>query len=396
MKRMLEEELVPAVIKHGDVLDKIGKARREKMNQLEFYKSKPEDFSINKHKQKDLYIIKYKHPQVDWSDEWTRQARGIVLDGDSNVISRPYEKFFNYKELEWREDIDKDTKKLSEWEKGQYTVIEKLDGSLAIVSQYEDDVLYTSSGSLQGKFPHMFKAWFDKNLTPRQKRNLKSLTKSYTLMFEYIGPDNRIVVPYKRTQMILHGVINTETGKELFDEAPFNKIAEDIGVGTANRMGQIELESLMRVKKQDFTDNLFEGFVVRFESGKRLKIKTDHYVELHSDHTLGFGAVDTKSKTRLYIERIKDDTIDDLIAIMTERRDRTAVDYINKVIAKYNKFDKLIEESKNIVSDKNFTKRDYAVNIGSDDWIDKLVLNHGKENKIETMRVNFILDELGD
>ena len=30
MKRMLEEELVPAVIKHGDVLDKIGKARREK------------------------------------------------------------------------------------------------------------------------------------------------------------------------------------------------------------------------------------------------------------------------------------------------------------------------------------------------------------------------------
>ena len=33
MKRMLEEELVPAVIKHGDVLDKIGKARREKMNQ---------------------------------------------------------------------------------------------------------------------------------------------------------------------------------------------------------------------------------------------------------------------------------------------------------------------------------------------------------------------------
>ena len=251
------------------------------MNQLEFYKSKPEDFSINKHRQKDLYIIKYKHPAVDWSNEWTRQARGIVLDGDSNVISRPYEKFFNYKELEWREDIDKNTKKLSEWDKGQYTVIEKLDGSLAIVSQYEDEILYTSSDSLQGKFPHMFKSWFDKNLTPRQKRNLKSLTKTYTLMFEYIGPNNRIVVPYKKTQMILHGVINTETGEELFDEAPFNKIAEDIGVGTANRMGQIELETLMRVKKQDFTDNLLEGFVIRFDSGKRLKIKMDYYVELH-------------------------------------------------------------------------------------------------------------------
>ena len=251
------------------------------MNQLEFYKSKPEDFSINKHRQKDLYIIKYKHPAVDWSNEWTRQARGIVLDGDSNVISRPYEKFFNYKELEWREDIDKDTKKLSEWDKGQYTVIEKLDGSLAIVSQYEDEILYTSSGSLQGKFPHMFKSWFDKNLTPRQKRNLKSLTKTYTLMFEYIGPNNRIVVPYKKTQMILHGVIHTETGEELFDEAPFNKIAEDIGVDTANRMGQIELESLMRVKKQRLTDNLFEGFVIRFDSGKRLKVKMDHYVELH-------------------------------------------------------------------------------------------------------------------
>src|SRR5699024_97253 len=135
----------------------------------------------------------------------------------------------------------------------------------------------------------------------------------------------------------------------------------------------------------------FEGFVVRFDSGKRLKIKTDHYVELHSDHTLGLGAVDTKNKTKLYIERIKDGTIDDLIAIMTERRDRTAVDYINKVIAKYNEFDKLIEESRKIVSDKNFTKREYAVNVGVDDWIDKLVLGYGKEERIEIMRVSFIL-----
>lgn len=367
------------------------------MNQLDFYKSKPEDFNINKHRQKDLYIIKYKHPQVDWSNEWTRQARGIVLDGNSNVVSRPYEKFFNYKELEWRDDIDKETKKLSEWDDSNYEVIEKLDGSLAVVSQYDDEILYTSSGNLQGKFPHMFKVWFDKNLTPRQKRNLKSLTKTYTLLFEYISPNNRIVVPYERTQMVLHGVINTRTGEELFDEAPFNKIAEDIGVDTANRMGHIELETLMRVKKlQDLTENLFEGFVIRFDNGKRLKIKTDQYVELHSEHTLWLGGVDTKKKTKLYIERIKDKTIDDLIAVMTEHRDKKAVEYINKVISKYNEFDRLIEESKEIVNEQNFSRKDYAINVGTDDWIDKLVLGHGNDKKVEDMRIKFILDELGD
>lgn len=366
------------------------------MNQLEFYESNPEDFFINKHKKKDLYIIRYKHPMVDWSNEWTRQARGIILDGDSNIVSRPYEKFFNYLELDWREDLDEDIKMLSKWEKEPYTVIEKLDGSLAVVSQYKGELLYTSSGSLQGKFPHMFKEWFDKNLKPRQKRNLKSLTETYTLLFEYVGPNNRIVVPYKKNQMILHGVIHTQTGRELFDEAPFKKIADDIGVETANRMGQIELETLMRVKRQDFTDNLFEGFVVRFDSGKRLKIKTDHYVELHSDYTLGFGAVDTKNKTKLYIEKINNGTIDDLLAIVTERRDRSMSDYINKVISLHKEFNQLVKESKKIVKEEGFTKRDYAINVGSENWIDKLVLNNGKDDKIENMRTNFILERTGE
>lgn len=366
------------------------------MKQLDFYKNNPQDFHINKHKSKELYHIKYKHPMVDWSDKWTRQARGIVLDGDSNVVMRPYEKFFNYLEFEWRDDVSEEVKELSRWKDEDYVVIEKLDGSLAVVSQYQDELLYASSGRLQGKFPHMFKMWFDKNLTPRQKKKLKSITKTYTLIFEYIGPNNRIVVPYEKTQMVLHGIINTKTGEELFDENPFNKLAEEIGVTTANRLGRVELDSLMRIKKQDFTDSMFEGFVVRFKNGDRLKIKTDDYVKLHPYYTMSFGGVNTKNKTNMLIDRIEDGTIDDLISAITEKRDRSAVDHINKVIALYKEFNNLVEESIRIVNSEGFTKRDYAVNVGAEDWIDKLVLNHEKEEKIDGMRRKFILKEIGE
>src|SRR5690606_11956481 len=146
------------------------------MNMLEYYMNNEEDFIVKKHSAKDLYIVKYRHSGIDWSQPYALDARGIVLDGDSNVVSRPYKKFFNYNELRHREDLPREIKRLSYWNSGDYVVMEKLDGSLAVVSQYKGELLFSSSGNIEGEYPELFQSWFEKNLTKEQMNELKMLT----------------------------------------------------------------------------------------------------------------------------------------------------------------------------------------------------------------------------
>lgn len=75
------------------------------MNLFEYYHQShiKEQVIISKHPEFDLYLVRYNSLGVDWEDEKIRMARGLVIDSQGNIISRPYPKFFNYLELENRE-----------------------------------------------------------------------------------------------------------------------------------------------------------------------------------------------------------------------------------------------------------------------------------------------------
>lgn len=368
--------------------------RRKTLNQLEYYLSNKDDFTVKKHSEKDLYIIKYKHPQVDWSNEYTLQARGIVLDGEGNIVARPYPKFFNLGELRGRDDLDRKTRRLSEWNSDKYEVLEKLDGSLVTVFSHEDELMFASSGNLEGEFPNKFKSWFDKNLIKAQKKYLLGLTENYTLMFEYISPDNRVVVPYNKTEMVLHGILDTKNvGGEITDSKVLEVVSNELGVSLANNFGRLEKESVLNLQKQDYSDNLFEGFVIRFENGKRIKIKTDTYVSVHGEHTIGMGRIDSKRMIEEYISRIDNDTIDDLIALMEQRGDSEVIKVINKVMDKSYAFRNMVKEAESITNDESFNKKEWVMQRGSEDWFSKVVLNINNRSKIDKIRVNFILEK---
>ena len=54
--------------------------------------------NANKHPKYDIWILNYT-PEVQcgnlW-DEYTIDCRGLVIDGDGNILARPFEKFLNY------------------------------------------------------------------------------------------------------------------------------------------------------------------------------------------------------------------------------------------------------------------------------------------------------------
>lgn len=228
---------------------------------LELLKKYHEDGFLHKqtHPSLDITIWNYT-PKVQYGrlwDEITKQCRGLVTNSNGDIVARPFQKFFNYEELSI-EDIPNE----------YFNVYEKMDGSLGILFNYNDNWVFSSRGSFTS----------DQAIKGAQllsKYNYKSLEKNNTYLFEIIYPENRIVLNYGDVEkLVLLGVIETKTGNELniynenYNLLGFELVLEYNGV--------INFDHL----KTEIS-NSQEGFVIRFKNGMRMKIKGDEYVRLH-------------------------------------------------------------------------------------------------------------------
>lgn len=92
-----------------------------------------------KHPKHNLYIYNYTQSaqfEKKWN-KYTKMARGLVLDGNGNIIARPFGKFFNLGEL-GRSAIPN---------KRNFEVFEKYDGSLGICFNYQGEWIMATRGS---------------------------------------------------------------------------------------------------------------------------------------------------------------------------------------------------------------------------------------------------------
>lgn len=200
-------------------------------------------------------------------DEITLMCRGLVIDDDGNIVARPFKKFFNYEELS-EEHIPNEP----------FDVFEKMDGSLGILFNYKGEWILCSRGSFTSDQAI-------KGNKILQKYNCERLLEGFTYLFEIIYPENRIVCKYDYEDLILIGVIDNSDGYEI-------RVDDDEVQLHGNRIKH-SLENLgfKLVKKYDgindfsnlksIIDKDSEGFVIRFQSGMRMKIKGEEYTRLH-------------------------------------------------------------------------------------------------------------------
>lgn len=206
-----------------------------------------------------LLIANYT-PEVQYSREWddiTKLCRGLIVDLEGNIVARPFPKFFNYEEH--KED---------EIPKTSFEVYEKMDGSLGILYFYNDKWNIATRGSFESE-----QAVKATELLSKYERYLPILKKDYTYLFEIIYPDNRIVIDYgNQEKLVALGAIHKVTGKELhlFDIGWADKATMYPGLQSATYN---EIKNL---------DHNGEGFVLRWKSGFRVKVKMEEYVRLHS------------------------------------------------------------------------------------------------------------------
>lgn len=216
---------------------------------------------VQAHHSGELFIYNYS-PKAQYDrlwNEWTMQCRGLIMDKNNNIIARPFKKFFNLEEHRQENIPTGDFKE-------DFEVYEKLDGSLGILYQYDSQFFIATRGSfgseqsrratqmLHQKYPHAI-PYFEPNKT---------------YLFEIIYPENRIVVDYgSKEDLILLAVIDNQTGKD--EPLP------QIGLPLVKKYDGInDLEILKTLQEANK-----EGFVIKFSSGFRVKVKFEEYVRLH-------------------------------------------------------------------------------------------------------------------
>ena len=211
-------------------------------------------------------------------DEVTIQCRGLITeDTTGTILVRPFRKFFNYEEV-----FDKDVIP----SKGDYVYIqEKMDGSLGILFNYEDEWIMATRGSFVSE-----QAIKGLEIV-KSKYFLGSWSKEYAYLVEIIYPENRIVVDYGEERVTFLSVVLNESWR-------WNPTDDtELHWTTANMVlhaNGVEEDDVVKTEQHfSFSDDLYkslkeknetnkEGFVLRFQPGNfRMKIKFEEYVRLH-------------------------------------------------------------------------------------------------------------------
>jgi RNA ligase len=186
-------------------------------------------------------------------------ARGLILDWrNQRVVATPFPKFFNVSE---RSDTIPDL---------PFEIFEKLDGSLIILFHHDGAWRAATKGSFRSEQAAWAQGW-------ASRHDLSCLTPGTTYLFEAIYPQNRIVIQYGHTALVLLGAY-AETGEEY----PYDKlltVGKALGWPVAKRYPVAAISDLLAQAKSLPANE--EGWVLRFANGHRLKVKGEEYLRIH-------------------------------------------------------------------------------------------------------------------
>lgn len=272
-----------------------------------------------------------------------REFRGLIFDSKTgDIIRRPYPKFFNVGE---KHETSISVLDVSQ----EHKILDKLDGSMICPYVVGDKEIW---GTKMGftDFSHDVADFVGRNVKYRDF-SLDCINNGYTPIYEWMSPRNRVVIDYgPKERLVLTAVRNMRTG-EFWSDSKMRCLSP------VEVVGNVPGETLT----QDFINKVrgvegLEGFVIRFNSGHMIKIKADHYCQLHrvkSDIQYERGVV----------ELILNEKIDDLKPLLPENDLERLEEYetaLNSGIS--DSVNKILQLAYKLESDQ-ISRKDFALNI---------------------------------
>jgi len=188
-------------------------------------------------------------------DKYTMMARGLILDPkNKKVICFCLPKFMNFGEVSMSVPDE------------PFTITEKLDGSAGFIWNNNGKWNVSTRGSFNSEQAQWAEKWLHANV------DIDSLNKSKTYMVEIIYKENRIVIKYEKEGLFLITIYD-DKGYEL---GPIENIK---GLEIVKFYDYKSVDELVKICEKMSSQE--EGFVVRFENGYRLKIKSSEYCRIH-------------------------------------------------------------------------------------------------------------------
>lgn len=217
----------------------------------------------------------------DWRDDELPYRSVVIRESTGEVLSAGFPKFFNYHESEQAtEQHSPEATRLNlalELDEPVW-MTEKLDGSLAIRSVIDREVIFRTRGSLDFNSEHCKAIRACAGLRYPQLLD-PEFEAGRSLLFEFVSPSFRIVLPYPEDDLVLVGAVR-HTDFQMADMPELRQLAHN------HELRLVEIVELPR-----HPDELLrtvhdlegkEGIVARCDHGQTLvKLKGAEYLTRH-------------------------------------------------------------------------------------------------------------------
>lgn len=261
-----------------------------------------------------------------------RECRGLVFDRAGKLISRPFHKFFNLGERPETQPhvVDFST---------PHVIKVKADGSMIRPVLLGDEMVFMTR---KGITDVALQAWNECEFKGTSSKDYMYswLKDGYTPLYEFVSPRNKIVIEYDEPRLILLGVRNNYTG-------------EYLPVDHADTETDLSFETPHDLQKHvaALTDKI-EGYVVQFENGHMLKIKTEEYLRLHR-------VLDVFESEKHVLQLILKNETDDLYPNLEPPKANKLREFENQVLRNIKRQAIMIRTGVDV--HKNVSQKDFAI-----------------------------------
>jgi len=266
----------------------------------------------------DYFLCDYNHFNNPLLEEPSINAfdmRGFtcVFNKDGSLFASYFmlPKFFNLNQVEITQYDELKNKKIS-------NITLKEDGSLIAFMKLPNENVFakTIGGIGNEQSNEAFKLY--NNNDKLKTFVIKSLNEGYTPLFEYVSFSNRIVLLYNKPELKFIGLRKNSGNYEFISQAKL-KIE---GIDSVRCEYNKSLDDLIKDSK---TLKDIEGWVVEFEDGQLVKIKTEWYFNIHHLRTEQIFRED------YIIKHFLKGTLDDVICQLDKNKNSDVINFIDEV-----------------------------------------------------------------
>lgn len=329
---------------------------------LEAIKDKPE-FNANKREFGTVidYAVTFKETFAGKTSRETTiliNLRGTCFNDSGEIIRLPYHKFHNLNE---NENYSADTFDFTQ----PHVIEKKIDGSMVSPIIFPDGHWELGTRAGVTDVSKLATAFLGRmNRVDSMKFRAYKLfidecvkTQNIVPIFEYIGPDNPIVIEYIDTKLVLTGVRYSQTGEYVkhlkswitqFGETKDNfNLIDLVPVVSTEHSTISELAAMIKDLHGE------EGVVVKFEDGRMVKIKAAEYCLKHK-------ALDGLRFEKDVLKLVLNNEMDDILPLVSDDMRTRLNKYRSSVQYSVQKHHALMMAEFAIAIEKSKTKAEFA------------------------------------